>query len=190
MSNIKIFEKEISKLPVAITIKDAADMKEASEARAQLKRMENAADEEKQKVLKPLNAARTAELKRWKPIETQISNALGILDKEMTRYQTEQQRIADKETAKIAARIGEGKGKLKVETAIKQIAQVDAPESEIVTDSGGTGFFAHPCFEVVDMTLLPTDYLLANEPMIRAAMKDGKELPGVRYWIEQRPVNR
>lgn len=180
--SITKYEKEILKLPVAITIKDAEDMAEASKARAHLKALEKAADNEKQKVLKPLNAARKAEQDRWKPLEDKIDAALSVLDKEMTLYRTEQIRLVRVAEEKLAAKVQ--KGTLRPETAVAKMDALDRPE-----ELDNTGFRPYPCFEVMDMTLLPIEYHMADEQAIRTAMKSGTQLAGVRYWTEQRPYN-
>lgn len=184
------YEKSLQHFPIPTSITSAKDMELASKARIERKTILKAADAEKQKVLKPLNAARAAEQARWKPLETRLEEEIETLDRGMTKYQTEQQRIADAAAEKIAARVKEGKGNLKPETASRKLAEIDAPASVIASDAGATGFRAVPCFEVMDLTLLPIEYILANESMIRSAMIKGIELPGVRYFVEQRPVNK
>lgn len=185
------YEKQISSHPIPPAITTPAHMAQASEARAERKAILKAAEAEKNKVLKPLNAACKAEQDRWKPLETKLEDDLEFLDRAMTAYQTKQQAIADAEAKKIADRVGEGKGKLRAETAVRKLEEIDAPAAVLQNENGGgTGFRPVPCFEVMDMYLLPIDYHLSNDTAIREAMKKGTELPGVRYWVEQRPINR
>lgn len=144
---------------------------------------------EKEKVTKPLNEALKAERGRWKPFEDDLEKSIETVRRAMTNYQTEKNRIAEEEKSRIADRVGEGKGKLKVETAVKQMEAVDTPVNSISTNAGSVRFKTVKKFEVMDITMLPHEYILANETAIREAMKDGKELPGVRYYTEEVPWN-
>ena len=43
-------------------------------------------------------------------------------------------------------------------------------------------------FEITDMEQIPKAYLLVNEAAIKAAIKDGFDVPGIRHWIEMTPI--
>lgn len=181
--SLAIIEKEIKPLTKALTITGPKDMVIADARRADLKAIIKRMKTEKDKVLGPLNEARKAEMARWKPAEEAAENSLQLINNEMSRYQTEERRVADEKAAKIAARVGHGKGKLHIETAMQQIDGIDRPQSNV----GGTGFTTVKKFEVMDVNMLPIAYVLPDEVAIRAAMHRGEQLPGVRYWEEQRP---
>lgn len=172
-----------------ITIKNDSQLEQASEIRTNLKAQLRKLTDEKEKVTKPLNEALKAERARFKPFEDQIEIALRTIDRAMITYQTEAKRLADLEMQKIENRIGEGKGKITLETAVAKMNEVQTPEKLIITKSGGTKFRTEKKFEVVDLKKVPIDYHLPNEVLIRKAMKEGVELPGVKYWEEQIPVN-
>ena len=107
----------------------------------------------------------------------------------MTRYQTdEMKRVAD-EKSKIENRIGEGKGKIGFETAVKKIENIEKPEQNVNVSNGSVGFVKTRKFLVENVSLLPVEYVLPNEVLIRNAMKTGIELPGVRYYDEMVPRN-
>lgn len=145
---------------------------------------------EKEKVTKPLNEALKAERGRFKPFEDVIETAIAFIRKGMVTYQTEAKRIADAEAAKIAARVGEGRGKLKIETASTKIANIEKAPDKVIADNGSVTFRTDKKFRIVDITKIPYAYLVPNEVAIRQVMKEGKELPGVEYYEEQIPVNR
>jgi hypothetical protein len=173
----------------SLTIENQKDMTAASEFLSKLNKTLDGVTKEKEKVTKPMNEALKAERARWKPYESQLEEAISIVRKGMTTYQTEQTRIAAEKQAKIAGRVGAGKGKIGVETAVKQMQEIEKPEENIETSAGSTDFIPVPCFEVMDITMLPIEYHLADEVAIRKEMRAGRELAGVRYWIEQRPRN-
>lgn len=172
-----------------ITIQSHEQMTEAvsflSQLTIQLSRMTT----EREKVTKPLNEALKAERGRWKPLETMLEGAILSVRKAMTVYQTEAAQKAKEAEEKIIARVGEGKGKFTIDTAVRKIGEVDHAEPSIATDVGMVKFRTQKKFEVMDITLVPMEYLLADEVAIRKAMGAGIEVAGVRYYEEQVPVN-
>lgn len=170
-------------------INDEKDMTLAVEMLSEINKIADKVEDEKDKVMKPLNAAIKAERARWKPIETIIENGKQLLRRAMTVYQTEQTRLTQEREAKIVNRIGEGKGKIGVETAVKQIENIEKAPTSIATQAGSVKFKPVKKFEVMDMTMLPLEYHLSDDVAIRKAMLEGVELAGVRYFIEQIPVN-
>jgi len=173
-----------------ITIKNTGDMEKAndhlSNAKAQLK----AITEEKEKVTKPMNEALKAERARWKPAEEALDGVIKDIRRKMSVYQTEQDRIEREAEAKIAARVGKGKGKLKVETAVNRIQEIERAPSKLTSSKGKLTFRTVQKFEVMDLTMLPKEYILPDMVEIRTAMKLGKQVPGVRYYEEKEPINR
>lgn len=189
---VALYEKKVNPLVErarSFAIETQKDMTEATEMLSQMNRIGDAIEAEKQKVLKPLNQALKAERARWKPIETMWEEGIAAIRKAMTVWQTEQTRLAREKEDKIAARVGEGKGKLKADTAMQQIAELDRPDALIATTEGAVKFRTVKKFEVTDIKLLPIEYHIADETAIKAAMQAGTELPGVRYFEEQVPVN-
>jgi hypothetical protein len=144
---------------------------------------------ERERVTKPLNEALKAERSRWKPIETILDEAVAIIRKKMTVYQTAQKAEADAEEARIAARVKPGTGNLSVATATLKMEEIERPAANVTAQSGAIKFVSVRVFEVMDLSLVPLDYHLANEVAIRKAMIAGIELPGVKYETIQRPSN-
>lgn len=191
-NEVALIEKKVNPLMAKaekFEIESAKDMTEATAMLSEMNKIGDRIQAEKDKVMKPLNQAIKAERARWKPIETMFESGIASLRKAMTKYQTEQKRIADEKADKIASRVGEGKGKLKAETAMSKIDEIDRPDSIVATDAGVVKFRTVKKFEVMDMTMLPIEYHIADDAAIKAAMSQGTELPGVRYYEEQVPVN-
>lgn len=165
------------------------DVKNATTFLSTLNKFNDKITSEKEKVTKPLNQALKAERERWKPLETKLEVAIALVRRGLTDYQTKAvaaQRVAEK---KIVDRVGEGKGKITPETAIRKLDEVATPDQTVATEAGAVQFRAVKKFEVMDLTMLPIEYHLADETKIREAMKQGNELPGVRYYEEQVPYN-
>ena len=190
--SVALFEQKVSPIfeqAQALEIVDEKGQAEAAELLSHLNKNLDAVTKEKEKVTKPLNEALKAERGRWKPLENFLEEGIAIVRRKMGTYQTEATRKAQEEAAKIAARVGDGKGKLKVETAVRKMDEIETPAQAVVAESGMVKFRTVKKFEVMDVTMLPIEYVLPNEPAIRAAMTKGQELPGVRYYEEQVPVN-
>ncbi len=185
--------KEISPLVAnaeKFTIVNEKTMGQAAEFLSTLNLKLDAIEEEREKVTKPLNQALKAENGRWKPLKTTLENAISIVRRKMSVYQTEATRIADAEKAKIAGRVGTGKGKLKAETAINKMQEIDTPANEVAAESGKVQFRTVKKFEVVDFKKLPDNYKVVDEPAIRSAMRNGiVEIPGIRFFEEQEAAN-
>ena len=70
----------------------------------------------------------------------------------------------------------EGKGNLKLETAVSKIAEIDKPLENISVDSGSLKFREDEAFEIIDKKKVPMEYLVVDEVAFRKAMKAGVKL--------------
>lgn len=181
---VKKLEKAIAPVVAKeIAIKTDGDMALAADQLTALNRAADRVEEEKKKITAPLNVALKNARALFAPLEDRLENAIGSLRREMTRYQT----AAEAKKAKVADRAAAGK--IGLDAASRQIDRLGAPDKVAASNGGAVAFVDHPCFEVTDHTKLPREYLVPDEVKIRAAMKAGTELPGVRYWVEKRPKN-
>lgn len=182
MQDITIIEKGLA---LAVTDKDS--MAQASELRSTVKKYIKDLTEEKEKVTKPLNEALKAERLRFKPLEEKAEAIIEHLDKQMSAYQTAEAKRAAEEEAKIAARIGDGKGKLKMETAVAKLAAIDTPDKVV----GGTRFVTDHEVVVTDLRAIPDQYLKieVRTMVLKAVLKAGVVVPGASLKEVQRPVN-
>lgn len=190
MTNEIIIEKPaqqiLKKVEDKYTITNASTLEKASEMRTVLKAELKRITEHKETKTKPMNAALAAVRADYKPFEIPLENAIELINTAMSDYQkAEMKRVRDEE-AKIAARVGEGKGKLKIETAVKKLGEIEKPASAIVTQSGGTKFRYDKRAKILDLSKVPTEYLLPNIAMIEEALKRGIVIPGCE--IEEVPV--
>lgn len=175
------FEQRVS----TISIIDEKSMREAADVRTELKTLLSKVVEYKETKTKPLNQALKVIRSETKPLESAIEEALSTLNRKMTAYQTEAERIAEEKREKIAARVGEGKGYIKPETAVAKMAEVDAPSNQV----GTVKFKEVRKFEVMELAKLPVEFILADEVAIRKAMLSGIPVLGVRYYTERVPTS-
>ena len=187
---VTLIEKKVSpsvQEAQSIKIVDEKSLEAATELLSKVNKNLDHITEEKEKITKPLNEALKVERNRWKPMETVLESAKTILRQGIIKYQTQAKKKADDDAAKIAERAG--KGTILPQTALRKMGEIQAPVKSVSTTSGSLKFRTDKKFEVMDLSLLPLDYHLADEVAIRKAMKEGIELPGVRYYEEQVPIN-
>lgn len=189
---ILVIKKAVNPLvadALSYTIKNDATMTGAVELLSQLNKIGDRIEEEKQKTLKPANEVVKAIRAQWKPIETMYESGISALRSKMSEWQTEKQNKADQEAQKIAARVGDGKGKLKAETAMAKIDELETPAQNISTESGAVKF--RPVQELVieDIKKIPREFLIPDEPRIKEALKSGSTVPGAKLITKQIPVN-
>lgn len=173
----------------AIIVTDHKSMERASLMLSELNKQNDRIDEEKQKVLAPLNQARTAEINRWKPVITILEVAIESLRATISRYQTEETRRVRAEEAKIALRVGDGKGKLQVETAVRKIEAIDTPEGKISTDAGVVKFREDKILKITNTELIPKAYWIVDEKKLLADLKAGATIAGAELDIQMTPIN-
>lgn len=189
---LPVLQKEMSPILSRVesfVVSDEETKTEASEMLSQLNKFNDKVVADREKITKPLNATLKEVRGRYKPTETMLDTAIGLIRSKLTQYQTQKQKVADEEARRIAERVGEGRGHFRPETAIEKIAGLDTPVKEVETNSGSVRFDTVKVFKVVDLKALPVEYLLPNETEIRKAMQKGIEIKGVEYSTEQRPVN-
>ncbi len=192
MSTEVAIKKTVSQLAEqaeAFAITNPDQMSKAAEILSRLNKKNDEIEAEEDTVLGPMKEAMKAEKARWKPAKDILAEAIGIMRRKMSAYQTAAKAAAKVEEDKILARVGDGKGKLKLDTAVRKADEIEKPEDKVSAQSGSVQFRTVRKFEVEDLSKLPIEYHLANEVAIRAAMKSGTELPGVRYYDEEMPVN-
>lgn len=191
---VAVIEKQMTPVEIKERAETLAVTDEKSEIRAaemlsQFNLVGDWMKKDKAKEYDPAWATVVAIRARWKPKEDILTAAISLVRSKMNKYRTDAKAKADAEAAKIAERVGEGKGKFKVDTAVRKIEEIDRPAGAVATEAGVVKYKTTQKFEVMDVTMLPIEYILPDEVAIRKAMLEGKKLPGVRYFEEQIPVN-
>lgn len=151
-------------------------------------------EEERKKITAPMREALAEVMSRYKPMTEELERCINIVRTEQGRYQTEliQTRLAEEK--KIADRIGDGRGKISLTTAVEKMRQLEEVKNKIDTDIGSLGFTSKEVYEVMDIVMLMEktgpEFVQPNDEKIKLAMKEGIHLPGVEYKVIQIPVNR
>ena len=189
---IAVIQSELSPVVMkarAIIVNSPKTMEQASLMLSELNKRADMIEEEKQKVLKPLNEARTAEINRWKPVLTTLSTATDHLRGTISAYQTAEVKRAEEEAENIANRVGEGKGKLKVETAVRKIEEIETPETAVNTDAGQVKFRKDPIIKYLSEKDIPREYLVVDEKKLLEALKAGVIVAGAELDYKMTPIN-
>lgn len=187
-NEVVVYQKSLA--PIAeqaqtLEIVSADTLKTGVEILSQLNNFNDKIVEEREKVTKPLNEALKAERGRWKPLQTMYETAIESLRTKMSQYQTNLVKAQKEAEAKIAARVGEGKGHLKIETAVAKLADIKTPEKEVSTDKGLVQFVNTPTLKITDATKIPDEYYELNESKLLIDLKAGKSIAGCEIKIIQ-----
>lgn len=191
-TDITTYEKQVNPITnqaFGLSIANSEEMVQATVLLSNLNRELDKITGEKEKVTKPLNEALKAERERWKPLESALENAISSIRSKMSSYQTESARKAKEEEEKIASRIGEGKGHIKIETAIKKIDAIERADKQVATEAGLIKFRTDKVLKITDESLIPREYLIANEKSLLTALKKGVIIPGACIEEIQTPLN-
>lgn len=193
MSNkeIAILEKKMTPVTTSVlslVVTDAETEHRGVELLSQLNKIGDVMKATKAKIYDPAWATVVAIREEWRPRESMLKEAIDAVRGKLTAYRTE----VEAKKAKILDRVGDGKGKLKLETAVNQVADLGA-DGAVQTEKGTVKYKTVKKFEITDILQLSTwnrgAAIIPNEIVIREAMKRGLELPGVRYFEEQVPTN-
>lgn len=135
---------------------------------------------DKETLTKPLNASLKAIRDKYRPVETELTQAIDTLKQKITTYQT--QEIAKQKA--IEAKILEDK-RTTTETKINKLATIDQPEQKVTTEQGKVSFITVKKYRVTDIEKVPRAFLMVNDTAIKEAMKESHPIDGVEYYEEQ-----
>lgn len=152
---------------------------------------------EKEKLTKPLNAALKEIRARYKPAEDKLGGFIEKIRDSMSDYQTAETKRADEEAAKIAARVGDGRGKLGVETAARKLGEIAVPVKAIGTNAGAVHFRTDKVLKITDIDKIRGfaartgnwSFFELDESTLLTALKNGQAVPGAEIETKQVPVN-
>lgn len=195
---VAVLEKEIAPLVrEEVIIATPDDMRVATEELSQLIRYADRVKKAKEAITKPLNAALKATRDQYRPLEERTDAQIQMRRDAMGTYQLEAERAAQKEEQRIADRVGEGKGHLKPETAVRQMEQIEKPDAHIATDSGSVKFRTDYKLEITDLdktlasvfTLKLYDLVDLREGDLLKYLKAGNAVEGATTREVRTPIN-
>lgn len=169
----------------ALVIKSSDDMKSAVSLLSQLNKYMDALVEEKEKVTRPLNEAIKAERARFKPREVELEEMIDKLRSEISRYQTEQIKLAKEAEERILKKLEKGKIDFEQATALVEVASCGVAD-KIETEEGSIKFRVDKVLKIINAKKVPREYMVVDEKKALEALKEGKEVAGC--VLEERRV--
>lgn len=197
---IALIEKEFTPhvaKALKVVITNEKEQASAGEMLSVLNKYADQLKKRKEEITKPLNAALKSARELFKPREEKLDDAITALRGAMGTYQLDAERAAKVEEDKIAARVGEGKGKLKAETAAQKIAEIDAPAATVATASGVVKFRTDKKLKIVSETALlgaifagkHQELITVNERALLEYLKSGATIAGAEIEEVKTPIN-
>ena len=171
-----------------INISTQEHYESATDLLSKIKSVGKLIKERKEEITKPLTDALNSARDLFKPIEQSHAEAERIIKGKMVDYQNEQEKIREAEKAKIAARVE--KGTLKQETAVKKMAEITTVPTNAQGKFGSVSTRIIKRISIIDASLIPREYCVPDNTLIKEALDAGKEVPGAKYIEEKTIVAR
>lgn len=193
VEEVSIFEKSAN----ALKITGPADMEQATELLGSIKKMQKHLKTQETDAKKPYADLVKGIIAAFKPVNHQLSAAEDIIKDKVIKFRRAEAIKAEEQKAKLEARVGEGKGKLKVQTAINKIADVDANKSAAHTNTGTSSMTVRMVkkLNIIDESQIPREFLVVDTAKVRASafkihdlIKEGvtvAQIPGVEVVEEE-----
>lgn len=191
-NKLATIEKELNPIirtAKSITIGTPKDMEIATEVLSTLNKFVDKVTTEKEKVTKPLLLALKNERARWSPVEKAYEAAIEAIRSKMSEYQTNLVTNQRKEEQKIADRVGTGKGKIKLETAIKKMEEVEKAIPQVISTTGIVSFREIKTLNITNEQAIPREYLVVDEKKVLETLKAGVDVPGAEIKLISVPSN-
>lgn len=191
--NIELIEKKITPLLAEVLYFDITGDESLSQSAELLSRANihlKALTTDRKLITDPIKASLKEIESRYAPAETNLKQIIDVLRTKQSTYQTATLKAQKKAEDKIAARIGIGSGKLKLETAISKIEDLGTVTTKITTNSGKLSFRTDKKLKITDETKIPREYLVPNESLILEKLKSGSKIEGCEIEEIQVPINR
>ena len=139
-------------------------------------------DKQEKAITKPINDSLKKIRDMFRPFKTQVTEVSDDLKKRRQTWIDAEAKKAKIEEERIAKRVE--KGTMREDTAVGKLADIEqkAPDAK----GGMTSVLV---VKVIDVKLIPEQYLMVNATQLRADYREGIEVPGVEFIYEKRARN-
>ena len=169
----------------------------ASDDLSLISKIKKAMEAKRKELLDPLKAQSDAIRETYTFLMGPVIEADQITRGKMTGYLTEQARIKAEQERINQQRIDAAEAEMKLKGELTESVnlipvQPDAPKS-VKTALGSSGLTDHWTYEIIDITLIPREYMLPDTVLLGNTAKkyqDKKPIPGVRFYNEPYIVSR
>lgn len=166
-----------------ITITTAEENATATELKAKLNETKKQIKDRKEEITKPLNAALSSARALFAPIEDSFEKAESILARKLIAYKQKVEAETRAAEDKLAARVE--KGTMKLETAERKIDALPTVQKTVQTDHGRVQFRKIKKVRITNPDLVPDQYWVLNEVLIRKDALAGTPIAGVEVYEEE-----
>lgn len=193
--NQKTLKEETEKMPLVVSelaniaVTDAESLTKVSAELILAKKELKALKEDQASLIDPLKESIANIKEKYAPRQTALESFIDSAGKQVSQYQTRLVAAQREAELAISERIKPGKGNLSIEKGIQKLEAVEKADKTLETEVGSATFVEYPMCELEDITQVPIKYYLVDMVSIRAEMKAGNKVPGIRYWTEQRLKN-
>ena len=174
---VSAYEREANKLEIV----SDADMQKATVLLSQINTVGDKVTMEKKKIKDLYDNAVAV----WLPIDKAVKNAVATIKGKMIARQN----AIDAENAIIEARAMArvDRGTMKVETAVEKISALPDTKASVNTNAGSVQFRIVKKLKIVDVALVPREYMVVDEVRVRKELLEGKTIAGA-VLVEEKSI--
>ena len=181
---LTIIEQNVPKY-LSLEVKDQTTLQEASTYLISAKKEYKALKADMDKLLEPFKEGIDGVKEKYDLRLKSLKSVIDVLNDKTSGYTTRLMNEAQAKAQAISDRVGEGKGHLKPETAIKQLESIEKGDTSIETVVGSMTFRNVPQLVIEDISLIPREYLVPDEAKIKSALKLGLQVKGAKLINKQ-----
>jgi len=170
----------IASLPAVIV--DQAGYDETQEIGKKVNALLKNIDKQEKMITKPINDSLKKIRDLFRPFKTQVTDVSNDLKSRRQVFINAEEAKRAKKEAQIAARVE--KGTMREDTAVGQLSDLETSAPEV-----NGGMMSVLVVKVIDIKLIPEQYLMVNATQLRADYREGIEVPGVEFIYEKRARN-
>lgn len=198
---VEVVTKEVSpivKEATELVIETQAQMPAAVSLLSRLNTLNDKVVEDREKITKPMNAALKEVRAKYKPVESALEEAIGLIRDKMSAFQTEQVRIKKAKEAEEAAKVASGE--VSLEEGVAALEGTSSEVASVETKEGDVSFKTVEKLKIVNTEQLIKDiienhagsferFVSYNEKELLIALKAGTVIKGVTIEEIQVPIN-
>lgn len=166
-----------------LTITNDEDYQAAMEEGKRIKDILTKIEAREKEITKPMNDALKSVRALFKPLTGQVELSLLTVKGKMVDYYNAKARAAAEEQRRI-----EADRRLKAETVATRVAGIDTADKTVKSMTASVTMREDKTWVVVDVSLIPREFLIPDMQAIKASFKNGVPVAGVKEEIIKTPV--
>lgn len=164
-----------------IDIRGTQDLQDATTYLSQLNASLDVLTAHKEAKTKPLNAALKEIRKDYKPLEEALEEAISTTKQAIIKYTTALQIEQEEKEAKILQ-----DRRTTNDTKVLKLSEIQSEiPKNVTTDAGSISFSTLKRYRVLDLSKVPLSFLEINDTLVKEAMKNNIDIPGIEYYEEK-----